>query len=207
MISEFVRHSLLQRLADTGHYAVLSGIVKQVTMIEYPEEGVEAKHILPVSCSVSGTELETGNEYQRLTPDSSKRSLGFFENNPYRITDGKNARQGHISGTIRFLAWYNLELIGCSGCETPFHIIESTKEALAGTFDNSPFNGAGAHTAVTSIQDTSPQQAFGRYTFSREQGLFLYPFSFAAYEMTIELEYLKSCVPVVDTGACNCVIV
>lgn len=207
MIANLIRTNILPALAQTGHFAVLTGIVNQVTLKDYDEGGREYRHTFPIACGVSGKALNEAADYQRLVPDSSKMSLGFFENQAFRITGGRQPRTNMVEGTVRFLSWFNLELMGAAEyCDTPFKVIEDARNALSGQFDDAPFNGAAAITSVTAIQDRSPQAAFGRYSFAANEAIFLYPYSFAAFEVAFKIEYFPECVPTVGTTGCECLI-
>ena len=89
----------------------LAGVVRTVTITG--EDG--KRKAFPVACNVTNADCTAGR-YQDLVPDSSRKSVMYFE-------DGGTVLTGLLKGdpqfrsTIRLIGWLNLKKMGLTDCD------------------------------------------------------------------------------------------
>lgn len=202
MINEFTRQVLLPRLANTGYYGVLTGVVKTLTMIDNGKA-----QTFPITCNTNSKDVYNSGEHRRFMPDSNKQSIGFFEAGDYRFERGAHNRERRAIFLLKFCAWYNLDRMGVQGCDAPFAVVNATVEALETVTANTPFDSVAATVSVTRIYENNPRSVFGRYSFVAEDGYFLAPYAFAGFDLQVVATFKPSCIPALPEAAnCDCQI-
>lgn len=211
MIQEILYNLILKNLAATGLYETLAGLVTVVQKEDEQEyqtpegpEFIKVVKTFPASCL--GNSMDYDGNFNPLLPDSSKMSVGFFEGG--NVFYNVDHRQTKYSARVRFLAWYNLQMLTqTQACFLPTEFVHATIAALECSAGNMPRKGMTVEASVQSVaSDAGAAEYFGRYSFASEPHLFTAPYSWAAFDVNIKGEYKNSCIVPVQAG-CNCNII
>lgn len=106
-------------ISGKSYVDVYGGLAQQAVSIEEIGEGLFSETIFPVSMNVDGQACLDG-KYSDLIPDSSKRSIFYFEglgDMDFREPEGRRSAQARNEGRIaiadyRLVGWLNLPLLG-----------------------------------------------------------------------------------------------
>ena len=206
MVQEFVKQAILPRVQLLAYFEKTAGIVTTAFRDVPGENGAAKQQVFPVSCDVTEECWQSG-AYKDLAPDDSKKSIGYFELGGQRMSFNNPRRGRHgIVSIVRFVAWFNLNRLGVSGCDLPTEIMVDLWKAFnVDGLINSPYPGVSGSIKPVQVLAPDVRTIFGRYTYSDKSALFLAPYTFLAMDLEIALSFDEKCVPAFEPGAViNC---
>ena len=167
----------------------LAGLVRTVTITG--EDG--KRKAFPVACNVTNADCTAGR-YQDLVPDSSRKSVMYFE-------DGGTVLTGLLKGdpqfrsTIRLIGWLNLKKMGLTDCDFATTAITNIIKNLPWAEFNSPANGF-VRVKLTGLNVLEKSSAiFSRYTYDEAVTQYLlYPYDYFGLNLTVEYTVRRSCI-------------
>jgi hypothetical protein len=186
------------------------GLVQTVTrnLIIDKDQGLFIEQVYPVSCGVTASECWDGNRYQELSPDSTKKSVAYFEEKtPLSFSQNKNGMNlAEVTTSVRFVAWLNMNLLGYDNCSiSGIAVAEFLKTFLNRTFKQD--SGTEAiksrlvpypHIYQISFKATSEElkssRIFQKYSYEKKEHLYFYPFDFFAIDLQISAIIKLDCI-------------
>ena len=86
--------------------------------------------------------------------------------------------------------------MGVSDCSIPFAVLEQWRNALMFQADGTPYDGVSTSGNVLSaLTVEEPSRVWGKWSFGQNQGLFMYPYAWAAIDLDIKATYNPDCIP------------
>jgi hypothetical protein len=166
------------------------GVVRKISMPQQNgTDGVTYKNY-PVSCSVTEVECNRNQRYTELCPDSSKKSVLYWEVLQAFTDYGAHReirKQRLLKGRLRLVGWLNTNKLGLNDCNSAAKAIRSLMPVLfqkfkdiGGLFENSSveFEYAGEE-----IKDSAIFQA---YDYPKNiDGLLMHPYDFFAINVDV----------------------
>jgi hypothetical protein len=154
----------------------------------------------PVNCGMDGSCFNKGRT-NPLIPNSNQKSLLYIEDDG-ALTHSFQSRKGNISiwtGSIRIIGFLNYLKLGIEDCNQDYLFIEDIISKIS---KKSKFkNESNYSLEIKSIREL-PKNAnsiFGRYSFSQKMtNLLLYPYSYFALQLQIELTINNACTPSIE---------
>lgn len=159
----------------------------------------------PVECMITAEQCLNG-DYKDLSPDSSKKSIIYFEDLGCQFLD-KNVKEIVYNSRLRLVGWLNLNKFVNGGCSMSAQVIANILNELP---FSQPINIAGdlplAKVKVISCLEV-PQSPdiFLKYTYDEAKSQFLmFPFDYFAIELTTTFTLPLNCIPeiVMQDPAC-----
>lgn len=188
---------LKDRIAPFPFIDVLAGLVQTVEEVHETENGTVRKRF-PLSSDTNMTDACAGGLERALTPDSSKKSVIYFEDFGSQVTrEGRNGAQSYIS-TIRLVAWLNRErLTGDAYTSISGYCIAAICRRLDLKFENTGiFQRLRVNPSRIPIQDAS---LFSRYTYDEaERQYLLPPFEVFAIDFSCSYHVKPGCITEID---------
>lgn len=138
----------------------------------------------PIAANVTGSECWRTGTYKDLAPNSSLKSVVYFEQlTPETITpDSRNFIS--TSAKLRLVAWFNLKKIGIDG-ELPVEIKYELMGLLQSkiTIELNPIDSSVSFKINQIIADPS---VFSKYSYEKAliENMLLYPYSYFAIDFT-----------------------
>src|SRR4030042_735424 len=167
----------------------IAGLVQTANVTEKSGDSKVTKSY-PISCDLTEDECKKGH-YQDLAPDSTKRSVVYFEDRGGVSFDRREGNRLHYKASLRLVAWLNLKLLKGDICGTSKencgvsgdYVIDVIKILPAIPFDAGNFHGIYVHPPS---QVERSVDIFGRYTYHEESTQYLmYPFDYFALDFDI----------------------
>ena len=154
----------------------------------------------PVACNVTEADCTT-DKYQDLVPNSTKRSIIYFEDNgvSYELYRG-NMLKG--TANLRLVCWFNLKKFGNTDCTYSATLINDLLSHLPINLnDYTPLANA-----TLRIDSEEPKTAaiFNRYSYDELLNQYLlYPYDYFAVNLIVTFYMPKNCIdPVIDPDIC-----
>lgn len=186
---------LKTKILELGLTERFGGLVQPVT-----QDVNGDSFTFPISCDVSGKECFETGKYADLVPNSSYKSVLYFE----QIGDvGRpeitGAKRNTIkwSATLRLVGWLNLDKLGETDCavtdQVVYTIIDKVTEGN-GVYDisNAAFTNAKMTVRLDRVVKKSPD-IFRAYSYSEFVGNLVYPFDYFAVDFAVNLYVNKAC--------------
>lgn len=192
----------LKQAIALKHYAhVVAGIVTPVKRTitnsgkSKPQTVTEA-----VDCGVIGIECPEG-DLAVITPDSSKRSIFYFEDNNGVELEKSDGHRRHFRCTLTLVGWLNLNKLGlpsndgCNGCQWSYRVYND----IMGLFLGGENIGEACKLLNVNMYFVRqlPRSAdiFRRYVFAEEYRQFrLPPYDYFAIEILCKWSVSERCV-------------
>lgn len=197
---------LKDRLSTLPFIGVLAGMVQTQTVEVIPESGPKQIKRFPVSYDVLGA-INCESKERDLQPDSSKRSIIYFED--FGTIPGDIRKDfGEYTSNIRLVAWLNRKkLTGDTYSEITAVCVQSIIKKLRPI---NPLN-VGFFTALTVNPVKVPAQdanIFSRYTYEEKDKQYLRPpFEFFAIDLVCKYKISNACLDRIDFNTPdNCAI-
>ena len=180
---------LKTRLAALPYAEKTAGLVKiAVRRIEGESED-GTKYLLqeqrfPIAANVNGAECWRSGTYKDLAPNTSLKSVTYFEQvSPETITPETKPFTG-TSVKLRLVGWFNLKKLGVTG-ELPPQI----KYEIMSLLQNSVTVTIGARTENVRLnvnQVITDPSVFAKYSYEKAiiENMLLYPYSYFAIDFT-----------------------
>ena len=193
-----IANKFKELIADLPFADVLAGLTK-IHKVEIPNEGGQPfMEIYPIECAVTSEQIING-DYKDLSPDSSKRSVMYFEDLGIQFND-KNTNEIVYQSRLRLIGWLNLSHFVGGGCSMSAQVIANILQALP----YSPINVQGdinltkLH-VVSTLELPKNADIFLRYSYKEEKTQYLmYPFDFFAIELTTVFTLPFKCIPEIE---------
>lgn len=167
-----------------------SGLVQTANIRKDEGEGKVDKSF-PISCDVTYDECIAKGKYQDLCPDSSKKSVMFFEDQGGVELDYYEDKKVHYRTKLRLVVWLNLKLIEDVACDSDVADCGVSGDYVKDVIGVIPYVGFDSG-GFYGIQIEPPSQAersvdiFGRYTFNEPQTQYLmWPYDYFALDFDI----------------------
>lgn len=188
---------LKDRIASLPFIDVLAGMVQTVEEVNETETGVIRKRF-PLAVDTNMTDVCAGGPERALTPDSSKKSVIYFEDFGSQITrEGRNGAQSFVT-SLRLIAWLNRERLTGNAYQTiTGYCIASICRRLDIKFQNAGiFQRLNVVPSRIPIQDAS---LFSRYTYDEAIRQFLLPpFEVFGIDFNCSYQVKAGCIADID---------
>ena len=186
------------RLAALPYADKTAGLVKiAVRRIEGESED-GTKYLLqeqrfPIAANVNGAECWRSGTYKDLAPNTSLKSVMYFEQiAPETITPDS---KGIISSSVklRLVCWFNLKKLGVTGelpASVKYELISQVQNKLTVAINS--INSSVSFNATQVITDPS---VFSKYSYEKAiiENMLLYPYSYFAIDFTANWLIQPSC--------------
>lgn len=207
LIQALVDQALSPDITSLGWVERYGGIVqtaKDVTGMDQNEQAIIKR--LPVSCSVNQADCNNDQFYQALVPDSSKKSILYWE-----VLSGMEdvGQQGSsdvyrtLTGRLRLVGWLNLDALGIRECNATAGAIMSLwaiiKRKRIIKLATAPYDKSTLDFRVVREVVRDPN-IFASYDYPSDWSYLFYPYDYFALEVSVSF---KTCFPTYDlpTGA------
>jgi hypothetical protein len=196
MIQTAINAILSPKIAALGYINQYGGLVRTARRQNFiqTEDGQVIEtvaDVFPVSCSTTFTECWQEGKYMALAPNSALASVAWIERlSPVGVE--ADTRDGSLSASLRLVVWLNLPMMGQTGCGVPLEI-ESDLMNLLTASGNVQAGISATFTPKAIHLDDDWETIFGKYSFDRNVGYYMYPYSFLAIDFTAKITYAKNC--------------
>jgi len=187
------------QIQDLEWTEIISGIVQ---IGELTQDNKVKK--FPVACNLSPDCGES--DLKSLLPDSSKKSIIFFEDLASRFTGIERGAFMGFESRVKLVAWINLKKFGINNCDSGFLFIADVLKAMS--FENR--NGFEFGNAdISSIKITGVSEyprnmsIFSNYNVYEPKFL-LYPYSYFALDIQTKILIHKDCLQSIEAGGEVC---
>jgi len=186
---------LKDRIKDCNFAERVAGIVQTLSMQSKSKDNkttITKKY--PISCAVVGEDCgEDKSTYKDLIPDSSKRSVMYFEDIGGIQFLRRERNDLVFEAKIRLVVWLNQQKLGKNECSVSAPIMAHLIAKLQTTspFNNPPYTKMSIH--VAAIAQKNPA-IFGKYTYDEAVMQFLmYPFDYFAIDLLVDYSINANC--------------
>lgn len=186
--------SLITTLPFVDRYG---GLVVPAERVDVNDFGTKVVSRFPVSISVNNTDCWEKGRYRDLIPDSTKKSIFYFEDRSGISLSSRSGKVLTFSGELRLVGWLNLPLLGESSflSVTPYITLQ-----LLDLLDTSfyPNSGSldGATIKIKATREVQKNQSiFSAWTYDAQVTQFLlYPFDYFAIDISFEVHIGRGCI-------------
>lgn len=172
----------------------ISGLVKAVVISE-DIDGVKKRKSFPVACNVAAKDCTNKSKLNDLCPDSSKKSVIYFEENGGAQLIGFEKGDFKYRANLRLVGWLNLSKLGVSSCSWSAIAVLHVMNVLPFGF----FNITGKPYTRCKIEGISEVEKsasiFSKYTYDEAVNQYLlHPYDYFALNIVIEYVVPRSCI-------------
>lgn len=179
---------LKNRLIGLPFTDTIAGLVQRVEYRELDQDNVPVTKRMPVAYDVSETpNICLKGPERALVPDSSKRSIIYFEDGGSSFIDRQSSWL-HFRASLTMVCWMNRErLVGNAHAEISAHVIASCVGKLV---NRQPENHGIFTRIITNVTRIMPQDAtiFARYTYDETVTQYLRPPA-EFFGLTVSVDY------------------
>lgn len=191
----------------------VAGVVRpviQVDVIEqYDEDNkligtVTQRKVFPVACGVTHKQCYEEGLLTDLVPNSSNRSIMYFEDNGCVLT-GVEGKLQRYKSSIRLVGWLNLQQFDTSSCTISAEVIAAIIKVIpTGIFNAAGTNYQRVQIRLRNIVPKS-QAIFGSYTYNEETTQYLmYPYDYFALDLEVDFAIHENCIQDVSIKEADC---
>lgn len=191
--------SIVSTLSSINFVDRIGGIVIPLTVNKNIGDGIDGK-ILPVALnSLKGT--CNPSRYESYNPDSTKKSVLYFENNGHTVLSDN---MGFITKqlNVRLVAWFNLPKINSTLTDA-----DDLKDIIISTMPEwiaNVGNASGIRILLTGEEVRSPA-IFSAYSYDEaEKQYLIYPFDYFALNYQITYRVGKGCTDDIIINPSSC---
>lgn len=206
----FAIDNILPTLEATTLFERLAGVIRVAK--RQVSDGKDAsgkpkfkEQRFPVSCKVTNVECWTETaplNYKWLTPDDSKRSIGYFEVTRNMSPHSYEGDMIEMRGQVRFVNLMNIKLLnlfnlGATDCDISFYVVATLLKNLDCKQVTVTTNPAITNATVElNFIEQEHDYNFARpYTYSdRVKAMVLYPFSVVSTKWEVIMRINKGCI-------------
>lgn len=187
---------LKDKIAGLPFVDRITGLVKTLSFRETLENGSSKLKSYPIACNVTAGDCVNTGKYQDLVPNSSKKSVIYFEEAGGTIMTGVNGKLMNFRSNIRLVCWLNLKKMGLTDCQWSSTAVLQVIRELSDLITPANYDSKYIHLKVTAISEAEKSVAiFSRYTYDEPVNQYLiYPFDYFALNITIEFSVNKNCI-------------
>lgn len=164
----------------------------------------------PISSNLpAGANCWEGGRYRALTPDSSKKSVAYFEEvQPLTFTKREDNDWMRMNGIVRFVYWLNVpklniestgdtdpEIAGLIALKV-IKVLDSKKEINT----TNPLLSGSSYRFQFLKQKTKNDDLFAKYSYQKKNVLTVYPYDAGAVEFKINLLVSPKCLDDLTLG-------
>lgn len=173
----------------------LAGLVKVLTISEETDLGKKRKSF-PVACNVSASECNNISKLKDLTPDSSKRSVMYFEEFGGTVMTGTDRNYLLFRSSVRLVCWLNLKKMGLTDCGWSSTAVLSIMKELSSMTQPANYNNKYIQLQVKQINEAEKSPLiFSKYTYDEASNQYLiYPYDYFAINITVEFKINANCI-------------
>lgn len=173
----------------------LAGMVKVLTISEETDTGKKRKSF-PVACNVSASECNNVSKLKDLTPDSSKRSVMYFEELGGTVMTGTDRNYLLFRSSVRLVCWLNLQKMGLTDCGWSSTAVLSIMKELSSMTQPANYNSKYIQLQVKQINEAEKSPLlFSKYTYDEATNQYLiYPYDYFAINITVEFKINSNCI-------------
>ena len=194
MLIQEALNLLTPDLIALGWVEFFGGVTQKVTQaMPNSTDGVVYKSF-PISCSVTTAQCNNNQRYQQLMPDSSKKSVLYWE-----ITQGlsdvgifrDNQQIRILRGKARLVGWLNTQKLGVNYCNAAAYAQRSILPILYKKFTNGGGNALLEKASIDfffSQEEKKDKDIFSQYDYGKDVDAFLlYPYDTFAMNVDITM--------------------
>lgn len=201
-----VAKDILEQINSIHWLDTYAGIVKTVSK-EYQENGVPVVKRFPVSCEATTSDCFSNGTYKDLVPDSSKKSILYFEEVGGAQLISKERDVFNYQTTLRMVCWLNQKLLGTEDCSISDKAICDIMNAMNfKRHNNVPLNLQKINIRFAT-QEAKTANIFAAYNYQEEKSQYLmYPFDYFALNFVVQFSINKNCcegIPELPANECN----
>lgn len=163
--------------------------------------GSDSIKTFPVSMSLTASQCFEQGKYANLVPDDRYKSVAYLEglSSPAQI-GFRDAKKGvaRISQSAKLVVWLNLQKLGVTDQATVGLMALAAVDAIQATY---AIIYAGAHGRMEVMNATirlDKNSAFGSYSYTDKQALFMWPYAFFAVEFQAVIELPRKCLEPIE---------
>jgi len=186
-MNQKIAELLRLEIVSLSFVELTAGLVRSLPIkVPTTDGGVIIKNI-PIAFN---TEVPCeGNEDQiALVPDSSKKSIIFFEDGGIQIT-GTDTRYTHCESLLTMVAWFNLPMINIDYADATLLMAALINE-IPKYIANSDFI---TRIMITPVGFLQKDTVYSQYDLDlAENQYFSYPYDYGAYQFNIKFSIPKS---------------
>jgi len=175
-----------------------AGLVRSLPIKIPDEEGMVTKNV-PVA--LNNEDPCEPEDMMALVPDSSKKSIIFFEDGGITIT-GTDTRYIHCQSTLTMVAWFNLPMINPAYTDATL-LMATLISTIPKYIANSDFI---TRIMVTPIGEMPKDSVYSQYDLDLAENMyFAYPYDYAAFQFNIVFSVAKSCLDKIVINPESCI--
>ena len=179
------------KLSGQSYVERIAGIVDVANDVKQTGKGSIIKRF-PIACNVEGIDCNETGFLNDLVPNSSKKSVIFFEDITGVAKIGQRGVYYNFEARPRLVAWINKKKLGKTDCSISTIIIaniikllETIKHENVGYFQN-------INVEVVSEVPRSPA-IFNRYTFDNMSQYLMHPYEYFALNLKVNFWMSPDC--------------
>lgn len=187
-----------EQIQSLNFIDVLAGLVRPVIKYDEVETGdgqiVRVRNIFPVACNVSADECEQNDLYYSLAPDSTKRSVIYFEDGGSSLIGVVGDRLEYES-KLRLVCWINMNRFVSNECTLSAEIISSLLTSIrSDVFNDEAKKMQRIHITPKYVLPKTAQ-IFSQYGYKEEISQYLlYPYDYFAIDFGVKFSIHKNCI-------------
>lgn len=168
------------------------GVTQRVSIPQSDGNGGTIYKNIPVSCSFTASDCNVAQRYQALTPNSSKKSVLYWEVTQGLTDQGSKDGQRQkriLTGSARLVGWLNTNKLGINECNTAADAMRSLLPLMYARVDGfapgSPFYNSKVVFEFAG-EDIKDSNIFGAYDYgNNKDGFLLHPYDYFAIRVNI----------------------
>ena len=186
------------------------GLTQVVSYETFDKDNNRVVKTIPISCASNTEECNNKDQfYQNLIPDSSKKSVLYFE--PLQGFTDNGAINGNqyfrnYTGRTRLVGWVNSKLLGLQDdCLLSAKLIRSLFPIIVSEFSNltGVFEGAKIRFRNPKVVVKSPS-IFSSYTYDVDTQFLINPYDYFAIDIDVVLDLNVGCEYEVELAGKSC---
>lgn len=188
------------------------------TSIGQTDNGQEIlkEQVFPVACGINFSECIQQRKYQQLVPNSSYKSLAYWEQLGDATINTGEQKFAPKSGLVvydipvRLIVWLNMAKLnindeGNEQCSIAAPVALKIQETLFNNRNRFEIGGAYGNSTVEFIfqgmEAKDPAKIFGRYTYGKEMAKFmLYPYDMFSLKYLVRVRINRNCITLFTLG-------
>ena len=192
-MNEGIANIIRDRIVELPFVDKISGLVRTLAYTDSNDKG-KVRKSYPISCDVCFDDcMKDGKKkLYDLIPDSSKRSVIYFEDNGVRSVGAQGNLQ-NFESSLRLVGWLNMAKLGRNDCSITPAVIASILAAVPVTYLNSnPLVRVKIDPGT--IEPKTPA-IFSRYTYDETVTQYLlHPYDYFAINFVTKFSVARACV-------------
>jgi len=196
-----IANIIISYIEDLSWMDKLAGVT-YVAKVNVTSEGKKVEKRFPISCDKAYEDACKEGCYDELAPNSSKRSVVYFEEGGFNLIRHE-ANKLYYESSLRLVGWLNYKMLRGGGCGSSAKYVTDIIKSLPPI----PVTIDDFHALTIEVTSQLPRDAsiFSKYTYNEKQTQYLMlPYDFFALEIRTRFFIVPECIELPEEGCTEC---